>query len=338
MTDTPQMPPPMAVLQMATAKLITKPLYVAAELKVADQLTEGPKTVEQIAEAVGAHGESLYRILRALASVGVFTETAPRTFGLTPMAECLVDREGSVRDMVRWFSQPVHDAAWGEILHTVRTGTPAFDKAHGTTTFQWLGEHPNIAQIFHGAMTTNTVTFHAAIVDAFEREGTTTIYDIGGSNGHLVGQLLQKYPELTGGVFDRPDVTPGAEAYIREHGLDERCRIDAGDLFEAIPEGADTHILSFILHDWNDEECVRILQTCHKALPPGGRLLICENVVPPGNEPSFGKLIDIEMLVMLTGRERTEAEFQDLFTRAGFSHRRTVPTASPMSIIEATRD
>ncbi|MCC6748861.1 MAG: methyltransferase [Deltaproteobacteria bacterium] len=327
----------MQVLQMATSKMLSQPLYVAAKLGIADLLVDGPLSVESLAQKTKTHADSLYRVLRALASVGVFEENEGRTFRLTPKAETLCDRPGSTRGMVLWFGDPAHHRAWENLLYSVYTGKPGFDKAHGKPVFQYFMENRELSEIFNQAMTGNARNIHAAVLEAYDFAPIKVLYDIGGGHGHLMAQVLAKTPGLKGGVFDLPHVVEGARKDLASAGLDARCECFGGDFFAGVPGGADAHIMSFILHDWSDDECVKLLGHCAKALPVGGRLLVMENVVAPGNAPSFGKLIDLEMLVMTTGRERSQAEFAQLFARAGFALERVVPTKSPVSLLEARR-
>lgn len=328
-------PLPMQVLQLATAKLVTKPLYVAAKLKIADHLAQGPLSVEKLAQLSGAHADSLYRILRALASVGYFRESHARTFELTPLAAILKDEPGSVRGMILWFNDPAHDHAWEELLYSTQTGKPAFEKAHGKPVFEYFKTHRELSEIFNQAMSANFSNVHALVVKAYQFPGVRTLYDVGGGHGHFMKAILENNPQLKGGVFDLPHVVEGAKSSLAS--FKERCAFLGGSFFEKIPAGADAHIMSFILHDWSDKECISILKNCYAALPENGKIFIAENVIEPGNEPAFGKLLDIEMLAMTTGRERTREEFAALFKPSGFQLVAVHRTEGPVCLIEAKK-
>jgi len=336
MTKPEQPPVPMQILQMATSKMLSKPLYVAAKLQIADLLSGGPLTTEELARKTETHSPSLYRILRALASVGVFEEIEGKKFRLTPLAECLQDRPESPLGMVLFFGDPVHDQAWENLLYSVHTGKPGFDKAHGKPVFEYFKENREIAEVFNKAMTANAVNIHSAVVEAYDFKGIKTLYDVGGGHGHMMKLILEKHPSTKGGIFDLPDVVAGAETAYADSPLKDRCVFLGGSFFEKIPQGADAHILGFVIHDWSDEECEKILKNCKAALPKEGKLLLLENVIEEGNEPSFGKLLDLEMLVMTTGRERTAEEYAGLLTRSGFKLNRVMPTKGPASLVEAT--
>lgn len=333
--STHPLPPPAQIMQIAASKMITKPLYLAAKLGIADLLAGGPKHVDELAASAGAHAPSLYRMLRTLASVGVFTEVGERRFALTPTAE-LLKSGPTMRAMVLWLNDPRHDRAWEQLEHTVRTGEPCVDKAYGKPVFEWLPTVPDLAAIFHDAMSGNASHNHAAVIDAYDFAGISTLVDVGGGHGQLMSRILQRHPQLRGVVFDRPHVVEGAKQTLGQAGVAARCEAVGGDFFQSVPH-ADAHIMSFILHDWDDARSHKLLSNCHVALPPGGKLLAVEVVLPEGNAPSMGKLIDMEMLAFTGGLERTEKEYRALFAAAGFRLERVVPTHSPCSLLEAVR-
>lgn len=330
-----KLPIPMQLLQLATSKMVSKPIYVAAKLGLADLLSQGPLAVEELARLTETHAESLYRLMRALASIGIFREGEQRNFSLTPLAEVFQDKPGSVRGMVLWFGDPAHDQAWEYLLYSVQTGKPAFDKAHGMPAFEYMKQNPELAEIFNRAMSANAKNIHSAIADAYDFSSVKTLYDIGGGHGHLVRLVLEKHPHLKAGVADLEHVVRGTRKSLAD--LSDRCVFHAVDFFKKLPQGADAHILSFVLHDWSDSECQEILTNCHDALPNEGKLFIGENVIEPGNEPAFGKLIDMEMLVMTTGRERTREDFVRILSASGFQLKKVHPTKSPVSLLESEK-
>ena len=281
------------------------------------------------------HAPSLYRVMRALASVGIFSETSERSFSLTPMAECL--KRGAMRSIALMFNSDWHDKAWENLLYSVRTGKVAFNKAHGTPIFEWFNEHPHAAEIYHEANAIKAMTSHRAIIDAYDFSGIATLTDVGGGHGALMAEILGANPAMKGVVAELPSVVKEAKEFIHTRGLETRCEVVECDFFKEIPPGTDAYLMSHILHDWNDEKCQRILGNCHAAMKPGSTLLVVEAVVPPGNEFSIAKLLDLEVFVMGGGRERMEAEFRDLFESSGFSLSKIVPTQESISVIEGLR-
>ena len=334
MTPT-QVPPHAQMMQFILGKWISKPIYVAVELGIADMVADGPKSIDELAHMSKAHGPSLYRVMRALASVGIFSETGDRSFALTPMAECL--KEGALRSIALMFNADWHERAWENLLDSVRTGEVAFVKAHGMPIFDWFREHPCAADIYHEANAIKAMTSHRAIIDAYDFSGVNTLTDIGGGHGALMAEILGANPAMRGVVAELPSVVNKAEEFIRTRGLKARCEVVKCDFFKEIPPGADAYLMSHILHDWDDDTCQRILGNCRRAMKPGSPLLVVEAVIPPGNEFSVAKLLDLEVFVMGGGRERTEAEFRDLFQSSGFALSRVVPTQESISVIEGIR-
>jgi SAM-dependent methyltransferase len=313
---------------------VSKAVHMAAKLGIADLLAGAPVSVADLARATETHEPSLYRLLRALASLGIFAETE-EGFELTPMAEHLrSDSPSSLRELVMMHGEPWHWRAWEDALHSVRTGEPAFDKAHGQDFFGYLRDHAGPAAVFDEAMSDISRSQHAAVVDAYDFSGIGHLVDVGGGRGTLLTLVLNAYPDLTGTLFDLPDVVEGARRTLERAGVRDRCQVVAGDFFESVPR-ADAYLLAHVVHDWRDAEAARILENCRKSIAPGGRLVLAEIVIPPGNEFSHGKLLDLEMLVCLAGRERTEAEYARLLDSAGFRLTQVVPTAGGDSAIEA---
>jgi hypothetical protein len=311
-------------------------LHVAAKLGLADLLEDGPRSVEELARAAGAHPPSLYRVLRLLASEGVFAETDPRRFELTPLAAPLRrDAPDSLRARAIFDGEEWNWRAWGQLLHSATTGEPAFERAHGTGFFEYLAEHPAAANGFNALMAEQTAPWARAVVEAYDFSGVGTLVDVGGGYGALLAAVLAAHPPMRGVLYDRPHVVAGARPRLEAAGVADRCEIAGGDFFAAVPAGGDIYLLKHILHDWDDDRCAAILRNCRRAMPGGGRLLVVEALLPPGNEPSYGKYLDLAMLVLLTGRERSEEEYARLLEAAGFALSRVIPTRSEVSVLEA---
>lgn len=331
-------PPEVAFIQMATGYWVSKAIYVAARLGVADLLTGGPRTVEQLAAAAGAHAPTLRRLLRALAGVGVFREEADGRYGLTPMAEFLrADAPGSQRGFVLHVGESPSWMAWDGLLESVRTGESAFRAVHGEEVFPYYAAHPESNEPFNAAMTELSNVVSAAVTEAYDFSRFRRIADVGGGRGALMAAILRATPGARGVVCDQPEVAAAALAALEAAGVAGRCEYAGIDFFESVPGGADAHVLKWIIHDWDDERALAILRNCRRALADGGRLLMVEAVVPEGNEPSFSKQMDLQMLVMTGGRERTAAEYRALLARAGFEMTNVIPTKSPVSIVEAVK-
>lgn len=320
------------LMKFILAKWISKPIYVAAKLGIADQLSGGPKPIDELAESLGAHAPTLYRLMRALACVGIFAEADDRCFELTPMAACLAS--DALRPIALMMHSPWHDRAWDHLLESVQTGTIAFNAAHGAQAFDWFDRHPRAAAVYHQAQAVKTMAAVPAIIDAYDFSTIHTLIDIGGGTGALMAAILNATPGLTGIVADRPSVVHASDDPIRRNGLARRGRRVACNMFETVPAGGDAYLLSNVLHNWNDADALSILAAIRRAILPQGRLLIIETVVPPGNDFSIAKLLDLEVLVMGGGRERTLAEFRILLNRAGFQLRDIVATQAGVSIIE----
>ena len=294
-------------------------------------------TSEALAAAARAHPGALYRVLRALASVGIFAKDESGFFRTTPIAELLrTDSPESLRAFVIMLGEPESWVAWGDVLHSVRTGKPAFEHAFGVPLFRYMAEHHDAAQIFDEAMTRRSATENAAVVAAYDLAEASTVVDVAGGQGSLLLEILVAFPHLCGVLFDVPHVVDGARRLLRGTDIGSRCRLHAGDFFvDALPAYADVYVLTKVIHDWNDQRAREILQACRRAMSGNARLLLIEPVVPRGNEPSIAKLLDLFMMVWPGGRERTEAEHQALLASAGLDMCRTIPTASALSIIEA---
>ncbi len=331
-------PPAVALTQMITGSLVSQALYVAAKLGVADLLANGAKDAHALAAATGAHAPSLYRILRALASCGVFAERADGRFELTPLAEPLrADAPGSLRDTAIFMGADWHWRVWGQTMHSVMTGQAAWAQVHGAEVFPYFAANPEPSQIFNRAMTSMSHLAAAAVAEAYDFGGVERLVDVAGGHGGLLTTILRANPNMSGVLFDLPHVIDGAGAAVADAGVAERCELVTGDFFAAVPAGADAYIMKHIIHDWDDERALVILRNISRAMRADGRVLLVELVLAPGNEPHLGKILDIEMLVSPGGQERTAAEYAALFARAGLRLTRIVPTQSPYCVIEAVQ-
>ncbi len=332
-------PPSMVLLRLMTGSWITHIIALTARMGIADLLAREPQTSDDLARATGMRASSLYRVLRALASVGIFREDADGRFHLTPLAEPLRgDAPGSLRAFAIMLGQEWHWRAWGDLPHSVQTGQSAFEHLYGMTGFEYWAQHPEAGAIFDEAMTSRSSEENAAVVASYDFSNIGTLVDVGGGQGSFLAAILQANPGMRGMLVERLEVTPGARQYLDMAGLQGRCDVIAGDFFTSVPDGGDTYILKKVIHDWDDERAVAILKNCHRAMPEQGRLLVVELVVPPGNDPSFAKLLDVLMLVWTPGgKERTEAEYGALLAAAGFKLTHITPTRSPVSVLEGVR-
>ncbi|HVW39613.1 MAG TPA: methyltransferase [Pirellulales bacterium] len=316
---------------------ISQAIYAAAKLGLADLLKNGPRTAEDLAHATQTHAPSLYRLLRALASVDVFAEDDQRRFSLTPLAETLrSDVPGSQWSMAIMMGEE-HYRAYGELLYSVQSGETAFEKLYGAPIFDFLTKNQEQRIIFDAAMTGVHGRETGAVLDAFDFSNIRCLADIGGGNGSVIVSILRRYPELRGILFDLADVADRARDAIEAAGLAGRCQVVGGDFFQSAPVGADAYLMRHIIHDWDDEESVDILRSVHGAMRDDGRLLLVESVIMPGNDPFFGKLLDLTMLVIPGGRERSEVEFRGLLDAAGFTLVKITPTEAEVSVIEAVK-
>lgn len=324
------------IMRMLHAPLLTQALAVVAELGIADLVASGPQPVEDLAEKTGADPDALYRVLRALAGSGVFSEVSPRVFGSTPLAETMQEgTEGTLRNWARLWGISERQAAIGALLHSVRTGEPAFARLHGTSWWSHLAARPDQAAVFDAAMGDLSRELHAATVDAYDLSAARRLVDVGGGRGHLVAALLGKYRGMRAVVLDQPGVARHAAKVLADAGVADRAHVVAGDFFTAVPADGDTYLLSMILHDWDDEKAVRILGNVRRAMGPGSELLVVDAIVPEGNSHHDGKVRDLIMLALHPGRERTEAEFATLFEQAGLRLRETREVAASTGLLVA---
>jgi len=335
MDNNQQLPPSAHLMQMIFGFTVARALAVAAQFRIADYLKDGPKTADELAQFAGVHPRSLYRLLRALSGASVFSEDNAGRFSLTALSELLrSDHPQSLRGFAELMANTLNFQVWADLSYSVQTGNPAFPHQHNMLFFEWLEQNPAEARLFHAAMTSLSAGAVAAVVEAYDFSGIGKLVDVGGGHGLLIASILSKYPSMRGVVYDDPKVVEGAREVLQAHGVADRGELIGGDFFASVPAGGDAYILKHIIHDWNDDECATILGHCHRVMPAGGKVLIVEMVIPEPNVPSIGKLLDLQMLVNLTGRERTAKEYGDLLSQVGFDLQRIVPTPSPYSVIE----
>jgi hypothetical protein len=320
------------LVKLAQGYQVSQALHVAAKLRIADLLRERPRSAEELARATGAHVSSLHRLLRALASLGVFTEDRG-CFRLTPMAEPLqTGVRGSVHAAVTWYGEPWNWLPWGNLLHSVQTGGTAFEQVYGIGYYDYLGRDRAAAGVFNEAMASSTAA--GAVADAYDFTGIGRLVDVGGGHGQLLAAVLLANPAMRGILLDLPHVVDGAKRTLEAAGVADRCEVVGGDFLTAVPSGGEAYVLKSVLVDWDDERAVRILSNCRRVLGPRGTLLVVGQLLPDGNEPSSSKFVDLFMLVLTGGRVRTQAECGALLAAAGFELTRIIPTASKFSLIE----
>lgn len=333
-----QIPPPMALMQMIGGTWVSQAVYVVAKLGIADLLKDRPKSDRELAQATGTDARSLYRVLRALASIGVFAETEDGCFHLTPIsAHLLTGSPGSMRDIAIMFGEAFHWQPWGDILHSVKTGKTAFGHVFGMEIFDYFTQNPEAGKIFDAAMTNFSVLLTATIVADYDFSSIRKIVDVAGGQGVLISNILKAHPTMQGVLFDLPETIEGSKAFIEAQGLSDRCELVSGSFFESVPIGGDAYIMKNIIHDWDDEQAIAILKNCHNAMVENGKLLLLETVIEPGIQTSQAKFVDLEMLIMAGGRERTEAEYRTLFAAAGFRLTNIFDTQANMNVIEGVR-
>lgn len=330
-------PPPHAQLvQMAMGHWVSRIVLVAAELKIADHLASGPRTAEELAGPTGAEPGPLHRFLRGLANLGILTESGDRRFGLTPVGEALrTGAPGSARASIMTIASDWWIDGFRQLSYSVRTGKSGFEKALGVPIFDYLAQRPEVASLFSETMIGVHGEEPAAIAAAYDFTGVSTLVDVGGANGHLLATVLARNPSMRGILFDLPHVVRDAPALLAARGMVDRVKIEEGSFFERVPDGADAYLLSHVIHDWSEPQCLTILGHCRRVLRPGGRLLIVEMVLPSDGEPHPGKMLDLMMLVGPGGQERTAPEYSALLEKAGFRLTKIVPTASAVSVVEA---
>ena len=329
------LPPFVGMANLLNGNFIAGALAGLAKLGIADLVAAGPRSAADLASEIGADASALYRLMRATASVGVLAEQEDGRFAQTPLSECLrTDATPSLRDLAIMGGREWSALGWSQIEYSIRTGKPSIDKVYGMPIFEYMGKHPEEAAIFNGAMTAISSIDSPAVAAAYDFSRFGSIVDVGGGHGLLLATILAKTPGLKGTLYDLDFVVAGAGEGPLAPFMD-RCSFASGDMFASVPAGADGYIMKHIIHDWDDERCIKILKASRAAVNPGGRLLVVDSVIAPGNGFSPSKFLDLQMLLMPGGLERTEVQFRALFEAAGWRLIRVVPTMSLDSILEA---
>jgi hypothetical protein len=329
-------PPGPSVLDLISGAWVAQGVYAVTKLGIVDALRDGPKSADAVAESIDADPDAVYRLMRMVASRGVFTSQADRRFALAPMGRALLsDTPDSMRGYVLFVGDPLHWQHWGQLSESVRTGRCAIEEVRGKPTFEWLEDVPELAAVFNDGMTSISKMETPTVVAAYDFTPFGTIVDVGGGHGLLLSAILRAAPNSRGILFDAESVVQGAPSVLESAGVSNRCAAVGGSFFESVPAGGDAYVLKHIIHDWDDEKSLAILRNVRTAMNAGAKVLIVEAVVPDDDREHLSKLLDLEMLVAATGRERTETEYAELLRKAGFRHTRTVPTVGPASIVEA---
>lgn len=333
---TPSLPPHVQLIEMGSAYWTSRIVYTAAKLGLPDQLAAGPKSATELAGPLSVHGPSLHRFMRALASLGLLTEGESGRFALTPLGAALkTGASGSARASVLALAGPIFTRPLDDLMYSIKTGKTAFEKIHSMPVFDYLKEHQDEASLISEFM----VGFHGGepptVAAAYDFSKFETIVDVGGATGNMLAAILERHEGPCGVLFDMPHIVTDAPALLKSRGVDRRVTITSGDFFKTVPAGGDAYILSHIIHDWSEEQCLTILGNCRRAMKPDGSVLIVEMVLPTGDTPHPGKLLDMVMLTMPGGRERTMEEYGSLLAKAGLRLTRVVPTDSAVSVIEA---
>jgi len=309
-------------------------IHVAVVLCIPDELSAGPRSADELAAATGAHADSLYRLLRALASIEVLHEEDGRRFALTELGNGLrSDVPESIAGWAAFMGRPVFWQTWGDLLHSIRTGENAFRHIHGQSVWEFRATRPEESVVFDRAMSSMTRVATEAVLAAYDFGRFGTVVDVGGGNGTLLSALLARYPEMHGVLFDQPHVVANAGEVLGANAA--RCEVVSGDFFESVPEGGDAYVLKWIIHDWEDPESIAILRNCRTAMRPDAALLMIERDIGPPNEAAEAKFSDLNMLVNPGGRERTFGEYEQLCAQAGLELTGSTPSASGMAVFEA---
>jgi O-methyltransferase domain len=332
-------PPPQAqLMRMSLGYTVPFMLRTAAQLRLADHLAGQPQTAQQLAAITGTHAPALYRLLRTLAANGIFSEDESHRFSLTALAEPLRSGvPGSVRTSILSITGDLFVLPWSKLLYSVQTGQPSFDHHFGVPFFDYLTTHPEEAAMFSDMLMGINSGDAPAIAAAYDFSSYSHVADIGGATGHLLTTVLASHPGPRGTLFDLPHNQAAAGELIQSRGMADRVTFCPGSFFETIPGGCDLYVLSHVIHDWSEEQCLTILGNCHRAMTAGSRLLIIEMVLSEGNAFHPGKALDITMLTLAGGQERTEPEYRALLEKANFQLTRVIPTNSAVSIVEASR-
>ena len=334
-TTQPQKPPAhVGVMQLLSASYIAGAVSCLAQMGIPDLVEAGPKSAKELASQIGADPEALHRLMRATASVGVLSEGPDGKFSETAMSAVLRSNgKPSLRAVAMMGGREWHGRGWSRLEYCVRTGKQALEQIYGAPIFEYFKQHPDEGQIFNDAMTSISAGDSPAVLDAYSFEGIHSIVDVGGGHGLLLATILARNPQMKGTLYDEPHVIEGAKNGPLKPVM-ERCTLASGDMFSSVPAGTDAYIMKHIIHDWTDELCIKILKACRKGVNPGGKLLVVDDVIQPGNDFYAGKFLDLQMLIFPGGKERTEKQFRELFAAGGWKLSRVVPTATPICIVE----
>lgn len=337
-SEAPAAPNPTKVMmQLITGYWMSQAVGVAAHLGIADAVASGSSTSSELGKAVGADPSSVYRLMRLLASIGVFEQQSDDCFALNPLGETLLSvGPGSVRNFAITETAPGHWLPWGRLVDSVRTGQPMARETLGMELFDWYAQNPDEAGFFTAAMGNLSALAAGELVRVYNFSNAQKVIDVGGAHGILLEAVLLANPAAQGILYELPHVIATAGEHLDPR-VKARCELVSGDFFKSVPEGGDVHLLKQIIHDWDEERAARVLANCHDALAPSGKLLLVEMVVPADNRPDFAQAMDLNMLAILGGRERTEAEYRALLEASGFKLERVIATHSPFSVIEAQR-
>jgi hypothetical protein len=331
-------PPHIQLIQMGTSLWVSRMVHAAAKLSLADHIADSTRSAEELAGATLTHAPSLYRFLRALAMLGLLTEDAEHRFALTPLGNALrADAPGAARAAILTLAGDWSLRGWENLHYSLETGKSGYEKAHGMPLFDCLAHDPEMAALFTQTM----LGFHGheskTVAAAYDFSGFETIVDVGGASGNLISAVLEAFAQPRGILFDLPHVVRDSGAMIQARGLADRITVEGGSFFDAVPTGGEAYMLSHIIHDWAEDLCLKILGNIRRAMKRTGRVLIVEMVLPPGDAPHPGKMLDMMMLVGPGGQERTAAEYDELLGKAGFRMTRVVPTTSDVSVVEAVQ-
>ncbi len=330
----PAPPAHVGILQLLNGAHVAGAVSCLAQLGIPDLIEATPKSAEELAKQISADPQSLYRLMRATACVGVLSEGPDGKFSQTPMSTVLrTDATPSLRALAIMGGREWHGRGWSHLEYCIRTGKQALEQIYGAHVFDYLKQNPEEGQIFNDAMTQFSMIDSPAVADAYNFDGIHSIVDIAGGHGLLLATILKKNPQMRGTLYELPHVLEGAQNGPLKSVMD-RCTLASGDMFSSVPAGADAYIMKHIIHDWTDDRCVQILKACRKSVNSGGKLLVVDCVIQPGNDFSPSKFLDLQMLIFPSGCERTEKQFRDLFAAAGWKLSRIIRTAATESVVE----
>ena len=330
-----QSPSPEPLFKMIIGGFVQQAISVVSKLGIPDLLKEDPKTIEELASRTNSHTPTLYRLMCALSSIGLFQEVDKAWFEITPLGTYLQkDVEGSVRGMAIMVGEKWHRNAWDNLLYSVQTGETAFHKVHSKNIFDYMSEHPEAGEVFNNAMSDLSKLIEP-VLDYYDFTNFNRVIDVGGGHGSLMEGILNRSPNIKGTVYDLPFVIEGTKKYIQNIGLENRCECLPGNFFDSVPSDGDAYVLKSIIHDWHDDEAISILQNCRKGILENGKLILIEAVIEPGNHPHLMKFFDLDMIILAKGKERTQIEFKELLEKSGFKLTKIIPTPTVLSIIEA---